>query len=41
MNSVGYLIGAYAGAAVLYVGYLVLQRAKERDLERKVRGRSR
>jgi hypothetical protein len=32
-NNVGYLIAAYVGAAVLYAGYFLSLRKRERSLE--------
>jgi hypothetical protein len=41
MNPVGYLIAAYVGAALLYVGYIVWLRLTERALERRHGGSAR
>jgi hypothetical protein len=41
MNPVVYLIAAYVGAAMLYLGYLAWIRRTERVLERRIGGPAR
>ena len=37
MSGLGFVIAAYIGAAVLYVGYVLLLLRRERSLERAIR----